>query len=205
MVCLSPAHPRGGGLAILFVAVLLVPALPGLGAGTGTHAVPPAPLPPTWAAPAAVGRLGHLPMALPRPSASNEFYTQIGATLSEINNTYAVTGLKTLSERIPLVTSLYPIGYELNLLSDTGDWYQVVVGDNWPGCNAGFEEILEVWDSHGNSGPVVCDASVSLSKGNLVKLNGSFPSASTGCLGLDDLTTHRSHVVCQTQPDTGAS
>ncbi|MCI4358528.1 MAG: hypothetical protein L3J95_02500 [Thermoplasmata archaeon] len=152
-----------------------------------------------------VGRIGHLPAALPRPQASNEFYTQIGATLSEVNNTFAIGGLTHLAESIPLVVSPYPTGYELNLLSDTGDWYQVVIGDNWPGCNSGFEEIIEVWDSQGGSGPVTCDPAVSLAKGNVIVLNGSLPSRTNACLGLDDLTTHRSHVVCQAQPDAGGS
>ncbi|HEV2520222.1 MAG TPA: hypothetical protein VGX00_06340 [Thermoplasmata archaeon] len=194
--------------AVLATALLLVLWVPGLLPAHVPMALAPHPRAGFSESPSLGLPVGHrsLPIAAgPRPLASNEFYTQIGATLSEINNTFSVGGLTHLSERIPLVVSPYPIGYELNLLSDTGDWYQVVVGDNWPGCSAGFEEIIEVWDAAGGSGPVTCDPAVSLSKGNLVELNASFPNTSTACLGLNDLTTKHLHVVCQSQPDAGGS
>jgi hypothetical protein len=198
--------PGGRGLVLLALAVAMTslqgsalaaagPALATPPTRSSAPAVPLAPVPP----------LGHPPVAPDRPLAGSAYYTQIGATLSQINGSYSTSGLKVLSEEIPLVTSPYPVGYELNLLSDTGDWYQVLVGDNWPGCSSGFEEIIEIWNSHGVSGPVNCDSTLSLSKGQTVELNASLPGSSEGCVGLKDLSTGRSHVVCQSQPDTGAS
>ncbi|MCI4347420.1 MAG: hypothetical protein L3J97_02230 [Thermoplasmata archaeon] len=134
---------------------------------------------------------------------SSEFYTQIGSTLSQINDTSSISGLSSVSETITLVNSLYHTAYELNTLSDTGDWYQIVVSVNWPGCAAGFEEGLEVWDSIGNSGPVVCDPTVSLSLGDRVNLWLRFNGTSQACLGLRDLSTGKAHEICQAQPDVG--
>ncbi|HEV2230781.1 MAG TPA: hypothetical protein VGS18_01150, partial [Thermoplasmata archaeon] len=139
------------------------------------------------------------------PFASHEFYTQIGSTLDQLNGSSTVTGDRTISEKIRLVTSLYPIGYELNALSDSGDWYQIVVADNWPGCASGFEEVIEVWDSSGASGPVTCDPTLTLAQGDLVQLVLTFNSLGEACLDLYDLTANTSNPVCQAQPDSGGS
>ncbi|HEV2429253.1 MAG TPA: hypothetical protein VGV64_05330 [Thermoplasmata archaeon] len=139
------------------------------------------------------------------PFASHEFYTQIGSTLDQLNGSSTVTGDRTISEKIRLVTSLYPIGYELNALSDSGDWYQIVVADNWPGCASGFEEVIEVWDSSGASGPVTCDPTLTLAQGDLVQLVLTFDSLGEACLDLFDLTANTSNPVCQAQPDSGGS
>ncbi len=199
--------PRGVRPILLLALASALTTLPGAGFAVAGPPIAAAPSAGSALTPpiAPVAHPGHPPVLSERPLAGSEYYTQIGATLAQINNSYSTSGLRVLSEKITLVPSPYPIGYELNLLSNTGDWYQIVIGDNWPGCASGFEEITEVWDSHGASGPVNCDSTVTLTKGQTVELNGSLPGSSKGCLGLSDLSSGRSHVVCQTQPDTGAS
>ncbi len=202
-----PRLARVAGVAVL-LAVLLAPAASGAGsapaaAPTPEHALPRPLLLPTLPRDARAAPLA----AVPRPEQpmNDEFYTQIGSSLVELNGTAALTEVGSLSEEIPLVNDPYPVGYELNLLSSTGDWYQILVGDNWPGCNSGLEELSEVWGVDDNPGPVDCDPTVTLSAGDLVRLNGSLPTDKLACLGLDDLTTRHAHVVCGDQPDPGAT
>ncbi len=133
------------------------------------------------------------------------FYTQEGATLAQLNDSGAIAGAHTLSLALKLVTSPYPVGYELNGLSDSGDWYQVVVTDNWPGCASGFEEVTEVWGVGDISGPVNCDPTLSLSQGDSVQLGLNFTASREVCLDVRDLTTAASHSLCQAQPDAGGS
>ncbi|MCI4333525.1 MAG: hypothetical protein L3K01_07400, partial [Thermoplasmata archaeon] len=77
--------------------------------------------------------------ALPRPAQSDLYYLQAGSTISQLNESSA-SGVARLSEFIPLVPSPYSTAYELNGLSSTGDWWQIVIAYNWPGCNSGYEE-----------------------------------------------------------------
>ncbi len=137
--------------------------------------------------------------------ASGPFYTQEGATLGQLNNSNSVAGANSLSLKFTLVKSPYPVGYELNGLSDTGDWYQVVIADNWPGCASGFEEVTEVWAVGDVSGPVTCDPTVTLSKGDSIQLGLNFTPTHNACLDVRDITTSTSHIVCQAQPDSGGT
>lgn len=190
--------------ALLCAAAVGLLVLPGPGWGGASVAGPAgAPVAVSPSVHRALPHLGPGPQR-PLPFASGSWYTQEGATLSELNGS-VTTGVASLVETIPLVVSPHSTGYELNGLSDTGDWYQIVVGDNWPGCSSGFEEILEVWDNAQGSGPVTCDPTVSLSAGDLIRLSLSYDAAHDVCLGLSDLTTQRSHSVCQAQPDIGGS
>jgi hypothetical protein len=156
----------------------------------------PAPRPPPLG-------FGNDPIAALRPAQGGVWYTQEGATLAQLNDSSA-TGMKRISEYVKLVTSPYSTGYELNGLSNSGDWWQIVVGDNWPGCNSGFEEVTEVWNNAQGSGPVNCTSTVSLSVGDLVEFTLYF-SAGDGCLALDDVTSGHSTTDCQTQPDSGGT
>ncbi len=157
--------------------------------------------PPTFVHPPGLGRVASLPAVA--PAASQVWYTQEGATISQINGS-APSGVKSLSVDIPLVSSPYPIGYELNGLTNRGDWYQIVVGDNWPGCS-GYEMITEVWDNVQGSGPVGCDTTVSMTTGDLIRLGLNFTSSGAICMDLSDVTRSRSHSICQAQPDPGAT
>lgn len=172
--------------------------------GTGARDSPgAAPLRTTGPAPTAF----HLPPALrlPGPASSEYWYTQVGATLAEENGSSVYGSLTTLVEDVKLVASSYPIGYELNGLSSTGDWYQVLVAENWGGCNSGYEMVYEIWDNSGGSEAPVCDPNVTLNGGDMVKLSLSFSSSKIACLDLEDLTTTSQEHDCETEPDTGAT
>lgn len=150
---------------------------------------------------------GLRPVGGAQPLASSPFYTQVGATLGELNNSASITGLRSLSLRFTLVNSPYPIGYELNGLSDTGDWYQVLVGDGWPGC-PGYEMLFELWASSGQGYAPGCDTTLTLHTGDLIQLGINFTSASVSanvCLDLWDVTHATEHSICSAQPDSGAS
>ncbi|MCI4321768.1 MAG: PKD domain-containing protein [Thermoplasmata archaeon] len=139
-----------------------------------------------------------------RPAIGTEYYTQEGATISQLNDS-AATGVARMVEFVRLVSSPYSTAYELNGLSNSADWWQIVVADNWPGCNSGFEEATEVWDSLGNSAAITCDSTLTLSAGDLVEFSIYF-SGGNGCMALRDVTTSSStHALCQSQPDSGGT
>jgi hypothetical protein len=147
----------------------------------------------------------HPPIERPNgPASTGYWYTQEGASLAEENGSSATGQLTSLVEDVTLVTSSYPIGYELNGLSTSGDWYQVLVTYNWGGCNSGFEMTYEVWDNVGGSQSPVCDPTLILSVGDVVQLSLSFPSSIKACLDATDVTTGNVEDDCQSQPDTGA-
>lgn|GEM_PF-2006240 len=217
--------PRGFGTFFLASTLaLVVLAVPGVATATG-HTSAPAALPSIGAGPLdrptapTPGVASHAdrptssfihPPGLPlagglRPLAGGFWYTQIGATIGEINGSSSVSGLHAISVQFRLVTSPYPIAYELNGLSDSGDWYQIIVSDNWPGCNAGFEEGMETWDAFQGAGPVICDPTVTLSVGDLVQLGLNFTATGNACLTFADLTTAQRHNVCEAQPDAGGT
>ena len=195
---------RRGNRSIVLALALLLAFGPLLGAtATGTIPLAPRPGSPAGGTPAAP-HPSALRMAI-GPTASAVWYTQEGATLSEVNSSATITTVPFLSEEIPLVTSPYPTGYELNGISSTGDWYQVLVADNWGGCNTGLEMVYELWDNAGGGYSPVCDPAPSLSSGDLVRLTLTLPSLTKVCLGVADLTTALSEVDCETQVDTGAT
>lgn len=122
-------------------------------------------------------------------------------TIGEINGHNSV-GVSTLIEDIPVVTSPYPIAYELNGLSDTGDWYQITVDDNWPGCS-GFGELTEIWDNVQGSGPVNCYYPYTFGSGSLIQLELNFTSSGNVCLDFSIAHTLSKSITCTAQPDSG--
>lgn len=138
----------------------------------------------------------------PRPAQGDEFYTQEGATVAQMNG--SSTGVARLTEFVRLRTSPYSTAYELNGLTNSGDWWQVTVGDNWPGCTSGFEELSEIWGDVDNGQPIDCSPNVTLSSGDLIELSLSFHSGN-GCLGLTDVTTAKNYTYCVSQPDSGGT
>jgi len=158
--------------------------------------------PGTFVHPPAMGQ--GAPARAPGPAQSEVWYTQEGATLAEFNSSASQTGVKSLSVDIPLVNSPYPIGYELNGLSNRGDWYQAVLGVNWAGC-PGLDMITEVWDNAQNSGPVGCSTAMTMSVGDLIRLGLNF-SASVGvCMDFTDVSRSETTSLCAAQPNTGAT
>jgi hypothetical protein len=204
--------------AAVFVTVLVASALPG-GASPGavplsrlaataapSEASSPTPSARTTAPhPPGLGFGSASPRGLVRPAQDGDlYYTQEGMTIGDINNS-AATGVARLSEYVKLVTSPYSTGYELNGLSSSGDWWQIVVADNWPGCNTGFQEVTEVWNDADGSGPVNCDSNLTFSAGDMVEFTLSFASGGDGCLGVRDITAKTSELDCAAQPDTGGN
>ncbi len=200
--------------AMLVVALLLLTGLPFAAPSGG---------PPRHAVAVRVGGVGPVPASTSRspvhppplgfghatsrarPLASGDlYYTQEGMTIGQLNGSGS-TPMKRITEFVKLVTSPYSTGYELNGLSASGDWWQIVVADNWPGCNSGFEEITEVWDNLQGSGPVNCNSNVTFSAGDQVEFTLYFSSGGNGCLKVVDVTTSSSTVDCQAPPDAGAS
>ena len=196
-------------LAVAFALILLP--LPALALGAQPVGSPEAASIAAGPRPSISGSFVH-PPGLGRPNTPSVsgaaygqvWYTQEGATLAQFNGSTTQTGVKALEVDIPLVSSPYPIGYELNGLTNRGDWYQVVIGDNWPNC-PGYEMITEVWDNAQGSGPVGCDSTVSMSTGDLIRLGLNFTSSSAICMDLTDVTRSRSHSICQAQPNAGGT
>jgi hypothetical protein len=194
---MTPRTIRLAALGLILFALLAGPLPAGSSAshtpGAPTHGVPPVAFhpPPVWRGSA--------------PAGSEYWYTQVGATLAQVNGTTLNGQLTTLVEEVTIVASSYPIGYELNGISTTGDWYQVLVGDNWGGCDSGYEMIYEVWNNTGYGESPVCDPAITLNKGDSIKLSLSFPSASMACLDAEDLTTTFQEHDCVSQPDSGAN
>jgi PKD domain-containing protein len=195
-------------IAVLVVMLLSYPAAPTAARTTAsapstTMAIVHAPAGPV------ADRFVHPPVrslgrAAPRPSYGSVFYTQVGATIAEYNNSATQTGVKALSEDVPLVSSPYPIGYELNGLTNKGDWFQIVVGVNWAGC-PGLDMITEVWNNQQSSGPVGCSDSMTLDYGDLIRLGLNFSSGIGVCMDFTDVTRSETSLDCQSEPDSGAS
>ncbi|HYK93049.1 MAG TPA: hypothetical protein VEY07_03280 [Thermoplasmata archaeon] len=137
--------------------------------------------------------------------AGGAWYTQQGATISQLNSSFSVAGAKSISLKFTLKTSPYPVGYELNGLSSTGDWYQILVGDSWPGCNVGFEELWEIWNNVQGTTSPSCDSTLSFSAGDQVYLGLNFSSSGNVCMDVGDVRAATLHIVCVAQPDSGAT
>jgi hypothetical protein len=115
-----------------------------------------------------------------------------------------------LSATFTVVSSPRATAYELNALSNSNDWYQVFVTDNWPSCSTGFAFGYEVWDTAGYSvvGPV-CNMTAGLSAGDNVLLGLSLNCAAGGpgsaCLTFADLTDGNQTLVTLAQPQSGGT
>ncbi len=149
---------------------------------------------------------------LPIPTASGAaFYMQEGATLVAEDGRVSTT-VTSLSASFALESSIWSIGYEMNGLSTTGDWYQALATDNWPGCSSpsGFTFGYEVWDANGTSviGPI-CNLGTGLGAGDAVRLTITLNCAAGGlgsaCFTFDDLTRGRTYPAVVTQPDPTAA
>lgn len=129
-------------------------------------------------------------------SASNPFYMQEGATFAQFDQGQWI-GFGGWYINVTLKTSPYPIGYEFNGVTNMGDWYQVLVGYNWPGCNRGYEMLYAGWNNTGsNSDGTFCDPSVTLTTGDSVALELYIDNTSSdstyqeACMYVFDWTTN---------------
>lgn len=158
---------------------------------------------------------GHAPpqLALARPhlrasvspsTTDAPFYLQEGATLLEEN--HSPWPFTSMSASFSVVSSLWPTAYELNALSDSNEWDQVFVTDNWPGCPSGFMFGYEVWDAAGNGYNPVCNIDGNISAGDHVDLglsqNCATGGANSTCFSYADDTKgfHKLVTIPQLQP-----
>ncbi|MDE1881000.1 MAG: hypothetical protein KGI89_10700, partial [Euryarchaeota archaeon] len=144
--------------------------------------------------------------AAPQTSA-NPYYFQEGATLAEMDHGY-YAGVSGWYFTITLATSPYATGYEFNGRSNTGDWYQAIVGDNWPGCNAGFEMLYSDWNAAGSNLGTSCDPNVgAMSAGDSVALDIYVATTSPYqvCMEVYDYATLGASTDCVNQPDPGST
>ena len=156
-----------------------------------THIGAPSPLP-----------LSPLPLR-PHPGASSPaYYEQEGATVSSLNGktTFGFTSVYT---EVTLQSSPYSTAYELNGLSNSGDWYQATVGDNWPGC-PGFAPLFEYWANNQTSSAPVCYPGFTLSAGEQVIL-GLTISTTQVCMSVTLVSGAASIPYCVTPPNAGGT
>jgi hypothetical protein len=160
--------------------------------------------------------LGSSPALGPRPphiaaspASDPTFYMQEGATLSSL-----VGGSNGFSSGYMNVTlpasSPYSTGFEFNALSNTGDWYQAVVGYNWPGglgcITGGFHDIFNWWNNTGASVGLNCDLVSNPSAGDVVALYIYVANSGQVCMEVYDWSnTGNSNDQCVNQPDPGSN
>lgn len=117
----------------------------------------------------------------------------------------AFSGYSSLYVDVQVETSPYYTGFELNAVSNTGDWYQSMVGYNW--CADGFEVMNEVWNAaeESISGPCVT-SSLAISAGDEVELGLYVASSGDVCFTAQDLTHPQTAFLnCVSQPDPGST
>ncbi len=142
-------------------------------------------------------------------AAGQVYYMQEGATLAAENGDAFVT-MPTVSATFVLESSVWSIGYEINGLTTTGDWYQGLALDNWPGCGSGFGFAYEVWDATGSSvlGPV-CNLPWHINAGDTLTITLSLNCAAGGlgsmCFTFADGTRGTGGTVTVAQPDPTAT
>ncbi len=146
--------------------------------------------------------LSPLPLRPVPGAASPVYYEQEGATFSSLNGKTNL-GFTSLYTEVTLRTSPYSTAYELNGLSNSGDWYQATISDNWPGC-PGFIPLFEVWANNQTTQPPICYPGVPLSAGEPVTLGLSF-SGTAVCMSVAAPPGSAPVSYCVTQPNAGGS
>lgn len=144
----------------------------------------------------------------PKVPPSQAFYLQEGATVVAQNGD-AATGATLLRANFTARSSPYSTGYELNGLSDSGDWYQALVEVNWPGCGAGIAFAYEIWNAAGTTSAPSCALGVTLTPGDIAEITIELNCASGGtgsyCMTFRDVTTAQTATASGTQPDSGGT
>ncbi|MGC2033831.1 MAG: hypothetical protein WA761_00120 [Thermoplasmata archaeon] len=143
------------------------------------------------------------------------YYMQEGASvqgaclLGPSGSCTSATGLDSLGLDVVVPSNTDTTGFELNGYTNTGDWFQSMIGENW--CGSGFGVTNEVFDNAGESvyGPCV-SSNVSIVAGDSVHL-GLYVSASGStsgeiCFTASDISDPQlGYVNCVPQPNGGAS
>lgn len=142
------------------------------------------------------------------------YYMQEGTTLEQAcfsgvtGSCTASAGFSSFYEEVTVQNSPYATGFELNGLTNTGDWFQAVILLNWDG--PGLNTAEEVWNSAGASVYSEGFANPVISIGDNVELGlyviQSGSTAGEACMSAADLT-HPSGTFtnCIDQPDPGST
>lgn len=174
------------------------PALPNASRDDADAAVPAAPTPATQASCDDCG-----------------YYMQEGSFLDQAcfsgvsGSCTDYAGFSSIYVDVQVETSPYPTGFELNGVSNQGDWFQSTVLENW--CASGFVVANEIFNNAGTSvyGPCV-SSDLTIRAGDTVQL-GLYVSTSGStsgdvCFTTADLTDPQpEYVNCQPQPDGGSA
>ena len=142
------------------------------------------------------------------------YYMQEGTTLEQAcftgvtGSCTAHAGASSLYEDVSVPDSPYATSYELNGLTNTGDWFQAVVALNW--CASGFFIGEEDWNSSGGSPYDTCFANLAITAGNNIQLglyvSQSGPTLGDVCLSAADLTNPQGTFInCIAQPNPGST
>jgi hypothetical protein len=142
------------------------------------------------------------------------YYMQEGTTLEQAcfadvtGSCTAAAGFASFYEDVTVQNSPYATGFELNGLTNTGDWFQAVILLNWGG--PGLNTAEEVWNNAGASVYSAGFANPVISIGDNIELglyvSQSGLTAGEACMSASDLT-HPSGTFtnCIDQPDPGST
>ncbi len=118
-------------------------------------------------------------------------------------------GFSSIYVDVQVEPSPYATGFELNGVSNEGDWFQSTVVENW--CASGFVVANEIFNNAGTSvyGPCV-SSDLTIRAGDTVQLglyvSNSGSTSGDVCFTTADLTDPQTEYVnCQPQPDGGSS
>ncbi len=144
------------------------------------------------------------------PSSDNaNYYMQEWASISALNGYSSFTGAY-VNITIP-ASSPYSTGFEFNALSSTGDWYQVILGWNWPsglGCTSGYHDNFQWWNATDTStyAGENCDWFSNPSPGDTVALWIYVATSGEVCMEVYDWSnTNDVNQQCVDQPDPGSA
>ena len=133
------------------------------------------------------------------------YYLQEGSSIAAFNDFTTFTS-GYVNFTVP-TSSPYSTGYEFNVISNSGDWYQTILGYNWPGglgCESGFHDIEEVWNNTGNSVSFNCNITNNPRAGDHVA-DYVYYSGTQVCMEVYDWTEANStSTACENQPDNGS-
>lgn len=151
----------------------------------------------------------HPPVPVVSTATDPTFYLQEGATLSSLDDGATSFTAAYMNVTMPQ-SSPYSIGYEFNVLSNTGDWYQVVLTQQyWPQGLCSFSYVhdsFEVWNNAGSSVVFNCDLLDNPSPGDNVALYVYVATSGQVCMEVYDWTnTANSNADCENQPDPGTN
>lgn len=170
-----------------------------------------------------------LPLEAPAPHAAtpivDAYYYQQGFTVTQVDGSPSAS-FTTVTETFTVAASPYDTGYELNALTNVGDWVQFFVTDSWPYTDVGCDNVehgtiqygYEIWNNAGSSVADDCfnsfSSGVAPAVGDIVTLQLSLAdysdeeceSAGAICLTVVDQTHPAdSGTTAMTLPDSGAT